>query len=154
MADRLNIQTYDRHNLPTRMRLPVDPAATLVNLQAVVSAIDPIILGSAASGKKTAITNVTPGSPGPAASVSANRGNKWLVKIFVAADKGGLGDIYDYEIGTADDTQLPSAASDFLDLSAGVGLALKNAIEAVYLSDEGNTGVVQSVQQVNRSANN
>lgn len=154
MADRLNVQTYDRHNKVTSMRLPVDPAATGPNLQAVVDAMDAVVLGVACSGKKTATTVIDAGSAGPSTDVDANRGNKWLVKIFVALDKGGAGDIYDYELGTADNAQLPLASSDFLDLTAGVGLALKTAIETVYQSDEGNPGVVQSVQQVNRSANN
>ena len=152
---KVTIQTYDR-SLPvkeTSMTFPAPDAVTGPEVQAVVDAIDAIILGTAASGTINVPTVVDAGTPGPASSQLADRGNKWMLRTSVALDKGGAGMIYKNEIGTADNTQLPSSSNDFLDLTAGVGLALKTAWEAAYESPDANPGILLSCQQVNRSAN-
>lgn len=153
MADRLNISTFDNQNKGTSMKIPCAAGITLLQAEAVADATDAVIKGVATGAVQSSrIVHRAP-TAGPSQVVGAKRGNKLLIKIGVALDKGGDGDIYDYEIGTFDDAVLPSATDDFLDLTAGVGLALKTAIEAVYESDEGNPGVVQSAQQVNRGLN-
>lgn len=153
MADRLNISTYDRLNKPTSMKIPCAAGITGPQAIAVADAVEAVILGVAPGAVQSARTVHQAPTAGPSTELGANRGNKLQIKVAVALDKGGAGDIYDYEIGTFDDSVLPSSSSDFLDLTAGVGLALKTAIEAVYESDEGNPGVLQSAQQVNRNLN-
>lgn len=143
-------QTYDRENKPTSMSIRADDAVAGASVQALADAIDAIILGTAVSAKSTVSTVVDTGTPGPSAQNFAQRGNKWLFRVSVALDKQGAGDIYNYELGTADNAVLPSSDSDFLDLSAGVGATLKAAFETVYESPEGNPGVLLSVQQINR----
>lgn len=149
----VSIQTYDRENKPTSMSVGADDAVGDAAVQALIDAVDAIILGTDASGKTTISNVVDAGTPGPSAELFAQRGNKWLLRVNVPLDKQGEGDIYTHEIGTADNAQLPSADTDFLDLTAGVGLALKTALEAVYESPEGNPGTLLSVQQVNRASN-
>lgn len=150
MAD-FAISTIDRQSKRTTMKLPVADAATPANLQAIVDAIDAIILGSDASGTLTTSTTIDSGLSTIPTNKSANRGNKWLLRI--QDPTPAVNRIFTYEIGTADDDQLPAADSDFLDLTAGPGLALKTAIEAEYVSPYGNAGILLSVQQVNRADN-
>jgi hypothetical protein len=125
----------------------VDSGATDPELQAIVDAVDAVILGAAASGTKTISSVIDAGSAVPPTSTSAERGNKWLIRIQDSVNSK----IFTHEIGTADNAQLPSSTDDYLDLTAGVGLALKTAIEAAYESPYGNVGVLLSVQQVNRA---
>lgn len=153
MADRLTISTFDRLNKPTSMHIPCAAGTTGPQAIAVADAFEAVILGVAPGAVQSARTVHQVATAGPASSTGANRGNKLLMKVLVALDKGGNGDIYDYEIGTFDDSVLPDASSDFLPLGSGLGLAIKTAVEAVYESDEGNPGVVQSLQQVNRGIN-
>jgi len=151
----ITIQTYDR-SLPTKstsMSLPADDAVGDIAVQALADAVDAIIRGTAVSATVTVPNVVDAGSSGPATDIDADRGNKWLLRTFVAADDQGAGKTYQNEIGTADNGVLPSASNDFLDLTAGVGLALKTAWDAVYESPQGNAGVLLSCQQVNRAAN-
>lgn len=141
-----SVRTIDRQSKATSMNLGVDAGATNPELQAIVDAVDAIILGAAASGTKNVPEVIDGGSAAPPANKAANRKNKWLLRI----QDGTNFKVFTHEIGTADDAQLPSATDDFLDLTAGVGLALKTAIEAAYESPYGNAGVLLSVQQVNR----
>lgn len=142
----LTISTIDRQSKPTSMSMDVVSGATGAQEQAVNDAIDAVILGSAAKCVETTATVVDAGSQTPPNDVNANRGNKWLLRM----QDSTSGTIYNHEIGTADSAQLPSATVDYLDLTAGVGLALKTAVDAVYQSPLGNAGVLLSVQQVNR----
>lgn len=153
MADRLNISTFDRLNKPTSMKIPCAAGTSQAEAIAVADAIEAVILGVAPGAVQTSRTVHQAATAGPSADTAANRGNKLLMKVSVPLDKGGQGDIYDYEIGTFDDSVLPDASSDFLPVNAGLGLAIKTAVEAVFESDEGNPGVVQSLQQVNRNLN-
>lgn len=141
------VSTIDRLSKRTSTKIPVATAATDPELQAIVDAIDAVILGATASGVKTVATVIDAGTNSPPADEDANRGNKWLMRVQDSVN----GKIFTYEIGTADNSQLPSPSSDYLDLTAGVGLALKTAIDAAYESPYGNAGVLLSVQQVNRA---
>ena len=129
------------------MQINVDDAETALNLQAVVDAVDAVILGSDARGVKAVDTVTDGGSAVPPANDLANRGQKWLFR----SQDSTTQKIYQNEIGTADFTALPTPTSDFLDLTAGVGLALKNAWDTAYRSPVGNTGVLLSVQQITRT---
>lgn len=151
----ITFKTYDR-SLPTKatsMEVPAADAVADIPVQALADAIDPVIRGTAVSAVVTVPNAVDAGTPGPSADIDADRGNKWLFRTSVALDNDGVGAIYQNEIGTADNGVLPSASNDFLDLAAGVGLALKTAWDAVYQSKQGNPGLLLSVQQVNRAAN-
>lgn len=143
----LNVATVDRLSKPTSTSIGVAVGATDPQLQAVVDAVDAIILGAAASGTKTVSTVIDAGVQVAPANAEANRGNKWLMRMQDSVN----GKIFTHEIGTADNSQLADPASDYLNLTAGVGLALKTAIEVAYESPYGNSGVLLSVQQVNRA---
>lgn len=147
--------TYDR-SLPTKsssMSISVADAILDATVQALADAVDAVILGTNVKASVTVPNVVDAGTPGPSANVLADRGNKWLFRTNVPLDNQGAGVIYQNEIGTADNAQLPSSDNDFLDLTAGVGLALKTAWDAAYVSAQGNPGTLLSVQQVNRAAN-
>lgn len=143
----LTLSTVDRNSKKSLMKLGIDAGATTIALQALVDATDAIILGSNLKAVKTDDTTVDAGVATPAASTSADRGNKWLFRVQDATN----GKIFTHEIGTADNSQLPSAGSDYIDLTAGAGLTLKNSFEAVYESPYGNAGTLLSVQQVTRT---
>lgn len=145
----VTISTYDRANKGTSLSIGADDAVTDVNVQALADAIDPIIRGVAVKAVVTIPNVVDGGTPGPSTDKDAQRGNKWLFRVYDSVGQK----TYTHEIGTADNTVLPTAADDFIDLTAGVGLALKTAWDAVYLSPDGNAGSLLSVQQVNRALN-
>lgn len=147
MPDTFVVSTLDRQSKTSSMQLGVAAAATTPQLQAIVDAVDAIILGAPASGTKTVATVVDAGSAVPPADKSAERTNKWLLRIQDPTE----GKIFTHEIGTADNSQLASATDDYLDLTVGVGLALKTAIDAAYESPYGNAGVLLSVQQITRN---
>lgn len=147
MAIAISMSTIDRLSLPTSTRMGAIAAVTDPQIQALVDAWDAVILGAAIKGVKSEDTVIDVGSQVPPAAELANRGDKWLAR----AQDSTTGRIFTHELGTADYTQLPSPTSDTLDLTAGVGLALKTAFDAAYESPEGNTGVLLSVQQVTRS---
>lgn len=141
------VSTLDRQARRTTMRLGVDSGATDPELQALVNAMDTVLIGSDCSGTKTVATVVDAGSAVLPADENANRGNKWLFR----AQDSVNGKIFTHEIGCADNSVLASATDDYVDLTAGAGLALKTAWDAVYESPYGNGGVLLSVQQVNRA---
>lgn len=147
MAIAISLSTIDRLSLPTSTRIAAITAVTDPQIQTLTDAWDAVILGALLKAVKSEDSTIDAGSQTPPASALANRGDKWLVR----AQDSTTGKVFTHELGTADFTQLPTPTSDFLDLTAGVGLALKNAFNAVYESPEGNTGVMLSVQQVTRT---
>lgn len=144
---RFNASTVDRLALPTSTQINVDAAESVANLQALDAALNAVILGSSIRGVRTVDETIDGGSAVPPTDVDANRGSKWLFRSQDAITQ----EIFTNELGTADLSALPSSVTDFLDLSAGLGLALKNAWDAVYETKNGNAGVLLSVQQVTRS---
>jgi len=146
----VTIGTIDRLGKRTSLAIGAADAVLDASVQALVDAIAPIIRGAAPSGVVTVGNVVDPGSAVPPADFEANRGSKWLFSTQVGAENGK---IYVNEIGTADGSVLPSSATDNIDLSAGVGATLKFAWDAVFRSDDGNTGELISVKQVNRALN-
>lgn len=143
---KVTISTIDRQSLQTSLTIPADDAVGTAAVQALADAMDAVIRGAAVGATITVPEIVDAGSAVPPADTEANRGNKWLFRTQVAAENK----IFTNELGTADNSQLASSTDDFLDLTAGVGLALKTAWDAVYESPAGNAGVLISVQQVNR----
>lgn len=144
---RATFRTIDRLSLATSMNIGVADAVADLDVQALADAIDGVILGAAVSATVTVDNEVDPGSAVPPASALANRGDKWLLR----AQDSTTGNIYTHEMGVADFSQLSTPTDDYLDLTAGVGLALKTAFDDVYVSPAGNTGVLLSVQQVTRT---
>ncbi len=143
----LRLSTIDRQSKPTAMALPVADAITDPQAQSIIDAFDATILGASIKGVVSVPNVVDGGDATPPADEEANRGNKWLMRVQDDVNAK----IFTYEIGTADNSQLPSPTDDFLDITAGVGLAIVTAVEAAYESPYGNAGSVLSVQQVNRA---
>ena len=144
---RLTFSTRDRFGERTSMTINADNAVTGPQVQAIADALDGVLLGSAVRAVNTIETVVDQGSSVAPNDVNATRFRKWQIQV----QDTTTGVIYTHEIGTADASQLPSASSDFLDLSAGVGLALVTAIEAAYESPDGNAGTVVSIREVSRT---
>lgn len=147
MAIAMSFSTIDRLVLPTSTRIGAIAAVSNPQIQAIADALDAVILGASIKAVKSEDETIDVGSQTPPADEDANRGNKWLMRF----QDSTTGKIYNHELGTADNSQLPSPTSDLLDLTAGVGLALKTAMDAAYESPQGNTGVLLSVQQVTRT---
>lgn len=85
----------------------------------------------------------------PAASKLAQRGVKWLVRYHDSVTEQK----FTVSLPCADLTKLPDH-EEFLDLTAGDGLAFKTAFEAVVVSPDNsaNSIVVDTVQYVDRKA--
>ena len=139
--------TVDRMGQRSTMRFR--GGSTAADIQAVADALDAIIRGSPIKASFSTDTIVDVGDATPPADNEADRNNKWLLRI-QTQDADSQPTVLTHEIGTADNTHLPSSNSDFLDLTAGVGLALKTAIDAAYVGPYDSGGVLLSVQQVTR----
>ena len=118
-------------------------AAQLALIATLQAAIEALVIGAldrtVVSAVTTDLAAVVP------ASGLAQRETKWLVS---GVDSVGLN--CSMEIPTADLTLLP-AGSGILDLSAGTGLALKNALDAVWVSKIGNAVTTSRVIHVGRN---
>jgi len=125
-------------------------AANVVAQQALLATLSGAIAGLTIGVLKTTETTFTRNllSQAPAASVLAQRENKWLVRYHGASTFQNF--VVSY--GTADLTLLESG-EEFLDLTADEGLAFKEAFEAVVKSpnDATEAVVVDSVQFVGRN---
>ncbi len=112
----------------------------------LINALEGITIGNPA--KSQIVSNREIISAAPASDPLAQRENKWLLRYHGAT----LAQKFQVSIGTADLTQL-TGNSEFLDLSAGTGLALKTAFEAVVRSpnDASEAVVLDSVQFVGRN---
>lgn len=148
MATELSMSTLDRKSKKTSTRHNIADAATDPQVQSLVDAWDAIILGAAIKGTKSVPTVIDAGSQVPPADDNANATEKWMARV--QDDVTGV--IYRHELGTADSTHLPTPTTDLLDLTAGVGAALKTALELIYKSPDGNDGTLLSVQYVTRSS--
>ena len=127
--------------LSTSTRATSPPSLALIaTLQA---AIEAIVIGNLDRTVVSAVT--TDLGAVPPASGTAQRETKWLVS---GSDTVGLN--CSIEIPTADLTLLPSG-SGVLNLAAGTGLALKNALDAVWVSKIGNPVTVGRVIHVGRN---
>jgi len=147
---KLNFSAVDRMAKKTSMSMSADDAVLEADVDAFATALDAVLLGSAVRADKTTTVTLQAGSQVPPNEPFADRGLKWLFRVEAIAGTD-IGTIYTHEMGTADRAQLPSANSDFLDLSAGVGLALKTAFEDIWESPQGSAGTLLSVQAVERT---
>lgn len=147
MAVTLTISTVDRLNKPTSTSHGIAAAALTADIEALTDAWDAILRGAATKAVKKEATEEVAGSAEPPTDNDAERLNKWLYRVQDTV----TGQVYSHEIGTADNSVLPSSTTDFLNLATGVGAALKTALEDVYESKNGNPGVLLTVQQVSRS---
>jgi hypothetical protein len=132
--------------LPIIPLTPANVAATQTLAINLENAIDGITIGEMAKSEIVYDRDILSADPAP--SQLAQRENKWLMRYHGTT----LNEKFRASIGTADLTQLPNN-SEFLDLTVGVGLALKTAFEAVVRSpgDGAETVVLDSVQFVGRN---
>lgn len=125
-------------------------AGNLVAQTALISdlenALEGICIGNPA--RSEIVLNRTVISTAPASDPFAQRETKWLIRYHGVT----LGEKFQVTLGTADLDQL-TGNSEFLDLTAGTGLALKTAWEAIVKSpgDGAEGTVLDSVQFVGRN---
>jgi len=117
--------------------------AQLALLATLKTAVEAIVIGVLDKEQVVAVT--TELAAVPPASGLAQREAKWLV---TGVDTQGLN--CSIEIPTADLTLL-AAGTKNLSLAAGTGLALKNALDAVWLSKIGNAVTVSRCIHVGRN---
>lgn len=118
-------------------------AAQLALLATLRAAVEAVVIGTLRKEETSAITDEIAGvAP---ADGFAQRETKWLVS---GVDSTGISATL--EIPTADLDQLPSG-SGTLDLTAGTGLALANALNAVWRSRAGNAVTVSRIIHVGRN---
>lgn len=118
-------------------------AAQLALLATLRTAVEAVVIGTLRKEETSAITDEIAGvAP---ADGFAQRETKWLVS---GVDSTGISATL--EIPTADLDQLPSG-SGTLDLTAGTGLALANALNAVWRSRAGNAVTVSRIIHVGRN---
>jgi len=144
---KLTIKTIDRLSLPSSMSIGVPDAVTNAQVTAITTAMDSLVRGAACGGTVTVSTDEVAQSLTAPNDVEANRSSKWLFRF----QDSVTGIVYPHEMGVADYTNLASATSDYVDLTSGAGLAMKTALDAVYRSKAGNSGVLLSIQQVGRT---
>jgi len=142
-----NFQTYDRNNKPTSMSWGVGDTPNLTNVGDLGPLLDALVTGSTVGIDVVESTSVVAAGVGPSADANAQRQNKWIFRFQV--DAGATlepGKIYHHFFGTADNSVLPSSSSDFVDLTAGVGLAFKAKADLVWKSPLNEAGALVSVQ--------
>lgn len=139
---RLNLNFVDRDNEKASMSLHLADftagtfTAQMALVDALITAIEGVTLLPLTKDSRIAVeTGFAPALP---AGVYAQRGIKWLVR---SVDPGG--NAVTFHIPGGDLTLLTTGET--LDLTAGVGLALKDAIEDVVRSNDGEVIVVQEV---------
>ena len=144
---KVTVVDYDTEKSNSNFRgVPVTSAnydAQVALADAIVSAIDGVSIAEIDNHDFT--SRATDLAPTPPTNQFAQRETKWLVSMIDTS-----GNPSNVEIGGAD-LGLLTGGSDELDLSAGAGLALKDAIEAYHRSLQGNTVTVQTVRHVGRN---
>lgn len=125
---------------------PANVAATETLAGNLLTAVQGVTIGANLS-KELTYSKTLLGST-PAASTLAQRENKWLCRYHDATNFQK----FQVSLPCADLTKL-DAGEEFLDLTAGEGLALKTAFEAVVVSpnDSAHATVLDTVQFVGRN---
>lgn len=119
-------------------------AAQLALLATLQAAVEGVVIGTLRSEQVIAVTDDIPGVL--PASPWAQRETKWLV-----SGVDGVGFKSTIEIPTADLTLL-SGGTGTLDITAGAGLALANALNAVWMSPRSASAVaVEQIVHVGRN---
>jgi len=134
-------------SLPITTLTPANVAAQTALITALENAITDILLGQKAKSETVYTRAIISGNP--AGSTLAQRENKWLMRYHGVT----LNEKFQASVGTTDLTLLPTG-SEFLDLTAGEGLTLKTAFEAIVKSpgDAAESVVLDSVQFVGRNS--
>lgn len=142
-------QDYSKEISKARFKINAITAANFDATVSLVNALSAAILGcqveNALQSKKVIAQNnfIT---RAPATDKASQRETKWLMTL----EDATLHTLSRHEFPLAD-SQYVQANTDFMDLSDGVGEALKTAVEAVVLSPAGNAVLLVSVQYVGRS---
>lgn len=133
--------------VPITTLTPANVAATVTLTGNLAAAFAGIIIGEFAANETTYARNILSGDP--AASQLAQRENKWLFRYHDATVPSQK---HTVSLGTADLTVLPNN-SEFIDLTAGAGLAVKTAFEAVVVApnDSAHSVILDSIQFVGRN---
>lgn len=150
---------YDREKSDAVMNIrPVTAlniTTFLSDVGALRTAIDNVVLGTVSNEKATLFNTVISNIPPTDKNAQVER--KWLLtytdttpEYAVGVPNPGYGKIFQHEIATAD-ASLIQDNTEFMDITAGVGLALKNAFEAVIVSPYQGQPQVLSVQLVGRT---
>lgn len=143
----LNIPFTDYTGEESTATLPVGDAIADVDITAVFDAVDGVSLGNAGQSQHVISANKDVGPGGNASSAFAQREMKWLCRYqdAVTLKKHRL------EIPCAD-ANLLAGNTDFLDLTAGAGLAFKTAFDAQVKSNlTGNAVVLNTAELVGRN---
>lgn len=151
----LNDNTLKSNGEPEsgNFRLPITTltAANLVAQQALLATLAAAIAGVTMGTVRhtTTLLEETVGTSNPAASTLAQRENKYLLRMHDVT----TGQKFRASLPTADLSILPNN-SEFLDLTAGAGQALKDALEAVVKSpfDASHAVSLDSAQFVGRNS--
>lgn len=143
MAYEVQIPITGNDGKTTTFTAPSDGAPTDGQITALYSAVDGLILGVEKKSVLVERTDKDAGSDALPASGAAQRTTKWLVRY-----TDGAGDLRHLEIGTADHA-LTTPPSDYVDLTAGAGLAFVTAFEALTIN--GGNPTVVSIQAVGRT---
>lgn len=130
----------------------------LTDIAAMTAAIDDLVLGVRKSDSLRAFR--TPGSNALASDPNAQVERKWLVTYdditaffdppVNAIPNAGFGNVFSIEIGTADASLLDDN-SEYLDLTAGEGLAFVTAFQNMARTPYGGEPRVLSIQLVGRT---
>lgn len=97
---------------------------------------------------ETIVLSDTFSNAGFAADHAAQRENKWLTTM----EDNTTHRVEVFTLPCADLSLLPDNHSELIDLSAGEGLAWKQAVEAVYRTVSGNTATMVSCRFVGRNS--
>lgn len=151
---RYNDSTEGKNGLPesssTEIRIVTltagNVAATEALLGTLLTAIQGMSLGLLAN--ETIVWSDTYSAAGFAADKAAQRELKWLVSM----EDNTTHRIESFTIPCADTSLLPNSHSESIDLTAGAGLALKNAVEAVYRSINDHSCTMVRVKFVGRNS--
>lgn len=121
--------------------IPVADAITGINMTAITDQVEALSIGTRGAATLNISTLHDAGSTVRPASQLAQRENRFRVNFTDSVENKK----YSFSIGAADLTLLP-AGSEFLDLSAGVGLAFVTAVEPLLESELGNACTITSIQ--------
>lgn len=144
---KLRVPVVDFNSDGSTIQPSVDNAISDANITTLFNALDGVSIGAFGQSKLVTEADKDAGPGGSAGSALAQVEIKWLVRYHNNATLKNR----TLEIPCADLTLLGSG-SEFMDLSAGAGLALKNAWDAHVTDPETNDATtLDSVQFVGRN---
>lgn len=137
----LHIPVIDYSGESSAADLSVDPAISDANITLLFNAVDGIVLGNIGQSTLNTAEAKDAGPGGAAADPFATRKGRWLLRYHdaVTLRKASL-------TIAAPALALLVGNTDFANLAAGAGLALKTAFDANALGIDGNGAVLDSVE--------